>query len=161
MPAVMPPLSTAQPAPSGQPNLIIPVAGVRASDLRDTFTDARSKGRVHNAIDIMAPRGRPVLAVSHGEIVRLFLSDLGGISIYQFSPDKKIVFYYAHLERYAEGLIAGHQARQGEVIAYVGDTGNAGPGNYHLHFAMWHVTNRQRYWDGENINPYPILSQTP
>jgi murein DD-endopeptidase MepM/ murein hydrolase activator NlpD len=141
----------------GSLKLIIPVAGVSATGLRDSFSDGRSEGRAHNAIDIMAPRSTPVLAVADGEIVRLFQSDRGGITIYQLSADKKMVFYYAHLERYAEGLAAGRYARQGEVIGYVGDTGNVVPGNYHLHFAIWLVTDPKRYWDGVNINPYLIL----
>ncbi|HKX28993.1 MAG TPA: M23 family metallopeptidase [Blastocatellia bacterium] len=141
--------------------MIIPVAAVRASDLRDTFNDARSSERQHQAIDIMAPRGTPVLAAADGEIVRLYSSNLGGNTIYQLSRDRKTVFYYAHLDRYVEGLSAGRQAQQGEVIAYVGDTGNAGTGNYHLHFAMWSVDDPKQYWHGVNINPYPILSQAP
>ncbi len=140
--------------------LIIPVAGVRASDLRNNYNDARSEGRIHDAIDIMAPRGTAVLAASDGEITRLFYSDRGGVTLYQLSPDKKAVFYYAHMERYADGLAAGHYARQGQVIAYVGDTGNAGAGNYHLHFSIWLITDPKRYWNGVNINPYPILIST-
>lgn len=141
----------------GTLNLIIPVAGVGPEKLRDTFTDARSEGRVHDAIDIMAPAGTPVLAASDGEIVRLFQSDRGGTTIYQLSADKKLVFYYAHLQRYTEGLAVGKFARQGEVIAYVGDTGNAGAGNYHLHFSIAVLTDPKRYWEGTNINPYSLL----
>jgi len=141
----------------GTLKLIIPVIGVRPEQLQDTFTDARSEGRAHDAIDIMAPAGTPVVAASDGEIVRLFQSDRGGTTIYQLSPDKKLVFYYAHLQRYADGLVAGKFARQGEVIAYVGDTGNAGAGNYHLHFSIAVVADPKRYWEGTNINPYPLL----
>ena len=141
----------------GTLKLIIPVTGVRPEQLQDTFTDARSEGRVHDAIDIMAPAGTPVVAASDGEIVRLFQSDRGGTTIYQLSPDKKLVFYYAHLQRYADGLVAGKFARQGEVIGYVGDTGNAGAGNYHLHFSIAVVADPKRYWEGTNINPYPLL----
>ena len=138
-------------------NLVIPVAGVKPEQLKDTFTDARSEGRAHDAIDIMAPAGTPVLAASDGEIVRLFQSERGGTTIYQLSPDKKLVFYYAHLQSYAEGLVIGKFARQGEVIAYVGDTGNAGAGNYHLHFSISVITDPKRYFGGTNINPYPLL----
>jgi len=141
----------------GTVNLVIPVAGVKPEQLTDTFTDARSEGRAHDAIDIMAPAGTPVLAASDGEIVRLFQSERGGTTIYQLSPDKKLVFYYAHLERYAEGLAAGKFARQGEVIAYVGDTGNAGAGNYHLHFSIAVISDPKRYFGGTNINPYALL----
>ncbi|MEK7832737.1 MAG: M23 family metallopeptidase, partial [Acidobacteriota bacterium] len=119
----------------------------------------RSEGRVHNAIDIMAPLGAAVLAATEGKIVKLFTSERGGITIYQLSTDEKLIFYYAHLERYADGLAEGHLAKQGEVIGYVGDSGNAGAGNYHLHFALWSVADPKRYWDGVNINPYPLLRE--
>jgi murein DD-endopeptidase MepM/ murein hydrolase activator NlpD len=141
----------------GTLKLIIPVAGVRSEQLQDTYTDARSEGRAHDAIDIMAPAGTPVMAASDGEIVRLFQSDRGGTTIYQLNPDKKLVFYYAHLQRYADGLVVGKFARQGEVIGYVGDTGNAGAGNYHLHFSIAVLADPKRYWAGTNINPYPLL----
>ncbi len=141
----------------GKLNLVIPVAGLKPEQLLDTFTEARLEGRSHDAIDIIAPAGTPVLAVSEGEIVRLFQSERGGITIYQLSPDKKLVFYYAHLQRYADEIATGKYVRQGEVIAYVGDTGNAGAGNYHLHFSITALTDPKRYWEGTNINPYPLL----
>lgn len=137
--------------------LIIPVAGVRPDQLLDTFTDSRSEGRTHDAIDIMAPAGTPVLAAADGTIQKLWLSERGGTSIYQVSADQKLIFYYAHLSRYADGLTEGKQVRQGEMIAYVGDTGNAGTGNYHLHFSIAIVPDPKRYWEGTNINPYPLL----
>ena len=137
--------------------LVIPVAGVRPEQLLDTFSDSRSEGRVHDAIDIPAPVGTPVYAVADGEIVRLFQSDRGGTTIYQLSVDKKLVFYYAHLQRYADGIADGKFVRQGEVIGFVGDTGNAGVGNYHLHFSIAIVSDPKRYWEGVNINPYPLL----
>jgi murein DD-endopeptidase MepM/ murein hydrolase activator NlpD len=141
----------------GTLKLIIPVVGVKPDQLMDTFTDARSEGRVHDAIDIPAPAGTPVVAAADGEIVKLFQSERGGTTIYQLSTDKKLVFYYAHLQRYADGLAAGRFVHQGEVIGYVGDTGNAGPGNYHLHFSIAVVADPKRYWEGTNINPYPLL----
>lgn len=141
----------------GTLKLIIPVVGVRPDQLLDTFTDARSEGRAHDAIDIPAPAGTPVVAAADGEIIKLFQSDRGGTTIYQLSPDKKLVFYYAHLLRYADSLVAGKFARQGEVIGYVGDTGNPGGGNYHLHFSIAVVADPKRYWEGTNINPYPLL----
>jgi len=137
--------------------LIIPVAGVKPDQLLDTFTDSRSEGRTHDAIDIMAPAETPVLAAADGQIQKLFQSERGGTTIYQLSADRKLIFYYAHLARYADGLTEGKQVRQGEVIAYVGDTGNAGPGNYHLHFSIAMVADPKRYWEGTNINPYPLL----
>jgi peptidoglycan LD-endopeptidase LytH len=138
--------------------LLIPVQGVRAEGLRDTFTDSRSEGHVHDAIDIMAPRNAPVLAAADGRVVKLFRSEKGGITIYQLaSADEHLVFYYAHLERYADGLAEGHFARRGETIGYVGDTGNAAPGNTHLHFQIYRVADPKRFWTGDNINPYPLL----
>lgn len=138
--------------------LLLPVQGVRAEELRDTFNDSRSEGRVHDAIDIMAPRNSPVLAAADGRIVRLFRSVKGGITLYQLAAaDEHIVLYYAHLERYADGLAEGHFARRGETIAYVGDTGNAAPGNTHLHFQIYRVSDPKHFWTGDNINPYTLL----
>ncbi len=142
------------PAASG---LIIPVAGITRENLVDTFTASRSEGRAHNALDIMAPRGTPVLATTDGRLMRFFESDKGGLTIYQMSVDERTVFYYAHLDRYADNLQTGQMLKCGETIGYVGDTGNSGAGNYHLHFAIWRVTDPKRYWDGENVNPYPLL----
>ena len=143
----------------GTLKLIIPVAGVKPDQLLDTFADARSEGRVHDAIDIPAAAGTSVLAAADGEIVKLFQSERGGTTIYQLSSDRKLVFYYAHLQRYADGLAVGKFVKQGEVIAYVGDTGNAGTGNFHLHFSIAIVADPKRYWEGTNINPYPLLRQ--
>jgi len=137
--------------------LIIPVGGVRAAQLLDTFSAAREDGRVHDAIDIAAPKGTPVLAVAGGKILKLFQSKAGGIAIYQLSGDEKFIYYYAHLDRYADGLGEGRIVTQGETIAYVGDTGNAGAGNYHLHFSIAMTSDPKRWWDGVNINPYPLL----
>jgi murein DD-endopeptidase MepM/ murein hydrolase activator NlpD len=130
---------------------------VRPEQLLDTFDDARSEGRVHDAIDIMAPAGTPVIAATEGKIVKLFQSERGGTTIYQLSPDEKTVYYYAHLQGYAQGLAEGGYVRRGDVIAYVGDTGNAGAGNYHLHFSISAVSDPKRYWEGTSINPYPLL----
>jgi murein DD-endopeptidase MepM/ murein hydrolase activator NlpD len=141
----------------GTLKLIVPVAGVQPNQLLDTFSDSRSEGRVHDAIDIPAAAGTPVLAAAEGQIIKLFQSERGGTTIYQLSKNQKLIFYYAHLQGYADGLTEGKYVRQGEVIGYVGDTGNAGPGNYHLHFSIAVVTDPKRYWEGTNINPYPLL----
>jgi peptidoglycan LD-endopeptidase LytH len=133
------------------------VAGVSKDQLIDTFTAARGDGRVHDAIDIAAPKGTPVLAVAAGRIIRLFPSKAGGTTIYQLSNDEKFIYYYAHLDRYADGLLEGRFVIQGETIAYVGDTGNAGAGNYHLHFSIAMTSDPKRWWQGVNINPYPLL----
>lgn len=159
------PATPAPPAPTGSGSaalsstmrLTMPVKGVRPEQLRDTFTESRSEGREHNAIDIIAPRGTPVLAAVDGRIAKLFRSDKGGITIYQLSTDERTVFYYAHLERYADGLAEGRFARRGETIAYVGDTGNATPGNFHLHFQVYLISDPKNIWDGTPINPYPLL----
>lgn len=152
-----------QPTVAAQPvtasGLIIPVAGVKPESLQDTFTAARSAGRAHNAIDIMAPKGTPVLAADDGKIVRLFQSERGGTTIYQLSVDEHRVYYYAHLDRYADNLHDGQIIHQGDVIGYVGNTGDAGPDNYHLHFSVWNITDPKHFWDGENINPYTLLKK--
>ncbi len=107
----------------------------------------------------MAPRGTPVLAAADGTVLKLFWSERGGNTIYQLGTDGRTVYYYAHLDRYADGLTEGRALRRGEMIGYVGDTGNAGPGNYHLHFAVYIVEDPKRYWDGQPINPYPLLKE--
>jgi peptidoglycan LD-endopeptidase LytH len=139
-------------------SLLIPVRGVRPDQLRDSYADARGGGRVHNAIDIMAPGGTPVLAAADGTIHRLRTGGLGGVTIYQIGEDGRTLYYYAHLQRYAAGIRDGVPVRRGQVIAYVGDTGNAGSGNYHLHFSVGRLTDPSRYWDSENVNPYPLLA---
>jgi murein DD-endopeptidase MepM/ murein hydrolase activator NlpD len=158
LPPAESPTSTPEPANFiGRMDLIIPVAGVRPEQLLDTYSDARSEGRTHDAIDIPAAAETPVLAAADGKIVKLFQSERGGTTIYQLSSNQEMIFYYAHLSHYAEGLNEGNLVKQGDVIAYVGDTGNAGAGNYHLHFSIALVTDPKRYWEGTNINPYPLL----
>jgi murein DD-endopeptidase MepM/ murein hydrolase activator NlpD len=139
--------------------LLIPVAGIRPEQLQDTYTQSRSAGRTHNSIDIMAARNTPVLAAADGQIIKLFNSERGGITLYQLGTDQRTVYYYAHLERYADGITENRFARRGELLGYVGDTGNAGRDNCHLHFAIWLVTDPKRFWDGENVNPYPLLTK--
>ena len=139
--------------------LMIPVVGIKPENLQDTYTQSRSGGRVHNAIDIMAPGGAAVVAVADGEILKFFDSQLGGITIYQLSADKKYIYYYAHLQRRADNLKEKDFVRRGTVIGYVGDTGNSGAGNHHLHFTITVPTDPKRFWDGTDINPYPILKE--
>jgi murein DD-endopeptidase MepM/ murein hydrolase activator NlpD len=138
-------------------NLLIPVSGVKASQLRDTFTQARSEGRQHDAIDIMAPQGTPVLAATDGLVLKLFQSDRGGVTLYELDPSGRYVYYYAHLMRYADDITEGKQLQRGDLIAYVGDTGNAGAGNFHLHFAISKITSLHKWSGGDPINPYPFL----
>jgi peptidoglycan LD-endopeptidase LytH len=155
---VEPPPPLALSTPTDGRSLVIPVSGVTADQLTDTYTASRSGGsRSHDAIDIMAPAGTPVIAAVDGEIARFFDSIPGGITIYQLSDDKKYVYYYAHLQRRADTIKPGDRVAKGTVIGYVGDTGNAGPGNNHLHFSIARVIDPQRIWEGTYINPYPLL----
>lgn len=139
--------------------LTLPVQGLRAAQLTDTFTDARVGGvRSHDAIDIMAPTGTPVLAVEDGRIAKLFFSQGGGgITVYQFDPGERYAYYYAHLDRYADGLQDGQAVRRGQVIGYVGSTGNARVDAPHLHFAITRLGPKKEWWKGDALNPYPIL----
>ncbi len=132
-----------------------------SGELRDSFNDSRSEGRRHNALDIMAPRDTPVLATDDGKVLKLHHSVRGGISLYQSDTSGNYVYFYGHLTRYADGITEGKSVRRGEVIAFVGDTGNAGPGNCHLHFGISRVTETGRWSGGEPINPYPLLSGEP
>ena len=159
IPATAPSAAGPPPADLLQRDLLVPVQGVPRTALQDTFNDARSEGRVHDAIDIMAPRYTPVLAVDAGRIVKLFTSRLGGLTIYQFDPTETYCYYYAHLDHYAPGLQEGMQAARGQVIGYVGFTGNASPEGPHLHFAIFRLKPEKHWWEGEAINPYPILRQ--
>ena len=137
--------------------LTLPVDGIGRGDLRDTFADARGGGRAHEAIDIMAPRHTPVRAVEDGTIQKLFESAAGGLTIYQFEPSGTFTYYYAHLDRYADGLAEGQTVKRGDIIGYVGSTGNAAPNAPHLHFAIFRLGPERQWWRGEPINPYPIL----
>jgi murein DD-endopeptidase MepM/ murein hydrolase activator NlpD len=137
-------------------DLEMPVAGVDEGDLRDNFSDARG-ARAHEALDIMAPRHTPVRAVEDGRIAKLFNSKAGGLTIYHFDPSETFTYYYAHLDRYAAGLAEGQRVRRGQVIGFVGSTGNASEDAPHLHFAIFRLTPERQWWKGEPINPYPIL----
>jgi murein DD-endopeptidase MepM/ murein hydrolase activator NlpD len=137
--------------------LTLPVQGIKKDDLRDTFNELRGGTRRHEAIDILAPRNTPVFAVEDGKVARLFLSDAGGITMYQYDPTETYVYYYAHLERYAEGLKEGDSVKRGQVIGYVGTTGNAPRDTPHLHFAIFKMTNDKRWWQGTPIDPYSVL----
>ncbi len=139
-------------------NLLIPVDGVTPGQLHDTFYSTRSEGRMHQALDIMAPHDTPVLAADDGRVMKLHKSDRGGIMVYQSDPSGIYVYYYGHLSHYADGLFEGKQLKRGEVIAYVGDTGNAGAGNYHLHFGISKMSLPSKWSGGEPINPYPLLT---
>jgi murein DD-endopeptidase MepM/ murein hydrolase activator NlpD len=143
-------------APSG---LIVPVSGVRPEQLVDTFTAARSGGRSHDAIDIMAPLGTPVVAAAAGTVEKAFVSERGGNTLYIRSPDRRTIYYYAHLDRYAPGLAESRSVRQGEVIGTVGFSGDANPAAPHLHFEIQPTTPESGWWQHQgSLNPYPLLS---
>ncbi|QAY78997.1 M23 family metallopeptidase [Sphingosinicella sp. BN140058] len=144
----------------GPTGLAIPVAGIKASQLADTYSQSRAGGaRVHNAIDIMAPAGTPVVAAAPGTVEKLFFSDGGGgITAYVRSADKAWTFYYAHLQAYAPGLHEGQAVKQGDAIGLVGSTGNANPAGPHLHFAINRMAAGEDWHEGTPINPYPLLA---
>jgi len=138
--------------------LLLPVEGIAATQLVDTYTAARSGGRSHGAIDIMAPRGSLVVSATDGTVERLHRSSLGGITAYVRSDDGDWVYYYAHLDSYAPGLEAGQRIRRGDPIGRVGSSGNAHPQWPHLHFAMYRMENGARWYQGRPVNPYPLLA---
>lgn len=143
-------------APAG---LLLPVQGIDIADVHDTFDDARGSERQHEALDVMAPAGTPVLAVADGTIEKLFTSDRGGLTIYQFEPTGQYVYYYAHLQAYAPGIVEGQPVRRGDVLGTVGSTGNADPAAPHLHFAIFRLTPEKQWWTGEPVNPYPLIER--
>lgn len=137
--------------------LLVPVAGVQPASLSDQYELGRGKDRKHEAIDIMAPAGTPVLAVDDGRIAKLFTSKPGGLTVYHFDPAQRLSYYYAHLQAYAPGLREGMEVRRGDLIGYVGSTGNANPQAPHLHFAVFRLGTPAKWWEGEAVNPYPAL----
>lgn len=151
-------LAPREPAePSG---LQIPVAGVRAGDLKDTWGAPRSGGRTHKGIDIFAPAGTPVLAAADAVVVERRSERLGGTTLYLRDTDATTVYYYAHLQGYRSGLKEGHLVRRGEVVGYVGRTGNV-QGGAHLHFSVFTITHPNRWWRGRDLNPYALLVADP
>jgi hypothetical protein len=137
--------------------LLVPVAGVRATRIADSYLDGRSGGRTHYAVDIMAPRGTPVLAADAGRIWRLRTGGIGGITVYALDPEERIVYYYAHLDRYHPGLAEGMAIARGDTLGYVGTTGNAPADAPHLHFQLAMVGPDRRYWTGLPVDPLPYL----
>jgi murein DD-endopeptidase MepM/ murein hydrolase activator NlpD len=138
-------------------HLQVPVSGVDPDKLVRSYHDARSGGREHEALDILAPRGTPVVAVEDGTVAKLFDSKAGGLTLYQFDPGKQYAYYYAHLDRYADGIKEGDRLRRGQVIGFVGTTGNAPKDTPHLHFAVFRLTADKHWWEGTPIDPYDIL----
>ena len=144
---------------AGTERLIIPVAGVRPDKLTDNYNDRRGGTRTHEALDIMAPRGTPVVAVADGRIVKLFNSRPGGLTVYEFDAGESVAYYYAHLDHYAAGLYEGKAVAQGEVIGYVGTTGNAPKNTPHLHFQVMRFVDARTWWNGPPFDPRPYLAQ--
>lgn len=142
----------------GRRHLLLPVQGLRREQLRDSFSEGRA-GHLHEALDIMAARNTPVMAVEDGRLTKLFFSAQGGNTIYQFDPSETYAYYYAHLERYADGLHEGDQLRRGQVIGYVGTSGNAPPQSPHLHFAIFRLTADKQWWKGTALDPYLVFTQ--
>ncbi len=162
-PASSPVITRSSPvqAVQGAP-LAVPVSGVLPTQLSDTWGDSRAGGaRLHQAIDIMAPAGTPVMAAAPGLVEKVFTSEAGGLTLYVRSPDRAWSYYYAHLAGYAPGMREGLTVRRGTLLGYVGDTGNAGAGNTHLHFAVSRMRPNDRWWQGEPLNPYPLLAGAP
>jgi murein DD-endopeptidase MepM/ murein hydrolase activator NlpD len=142
-------------------HLLVPVQGVAASALHDNFVEQRGGGRAHEALDIMAPRGTPVLSADDGRVAKLFTSKAGGLTVYVASPDGRYMLYYAHLDHYRAGLAEGATVRKGDVLGYVGSTGDASPDAPHLHFAIARVADPKQWWGGTPIDPYPVLAPSP
>ena len=139
--------------------LTVPVSGVTRSAIRDSWGEARNGGaRAHHGTDIPAPAGAPVVAAGAGTIEKLFQSRLGGTTLYVRSADGRWIHYYAHLAGYAPGLHEGQRVGAGDLLAFVGDTGDAGAGNYHLHFGLQRMRPGERWWQGEDVDPYPLLA---
>src|SRR4029077_3030191 len=162
-----PELVTEVPRPKGEadrslpeipqgPHISMPLGGVDPKTLTDSFHQARG-GHTHEALDIMAPRGTPVLAVAEGNVVKLFNSKQGGLTVYQFDNSGTWCYYYAHLDRYAPTLKEGMLLRKGDVLGYVGSTGDASPNAPHLHFAVFQLGPEKHWWQGTAIDPLPLL----
>jgi peptidoglycan LD-endopeptidase LytH len=139
-------------------DLKLPVDGVDRKDLRNTFAEARGS-RTHEALDILVPRGTKVRAVEDGRVQKLFTSKAGGLTIYEFDATQTFAYYYAHLDRYEDGLREGQMVKRGDVIGYVGSTGNASPDAPHLHFAIFRLGPEKQWWKGDPINPYFVLTE--
>ncbi len=145
-------------AAASMPKLMVPVDGMKYAQLSDNFDQPRGAERHHEALDIMAPTGTKVFAVADGKIAKLFNSKPGGLTVYEFDTTEKYAYYYAHLDKYAEGLKEGASIKRGDLIGYVGFTGNANPASPHLHFAVIELTPEKQWWKGTPLNPYPLMA---
>ncbi len=137
--------------------LVVPVAGIAKSALRDTYTEMRGGTRLHEALDIAAPRGTPVLSAAPGRVLKLFNSKPGGLMVYAADSTERFILMYGHLDAYQPGLAEGQALRRGQQLGVVGTTGNAPPTAPHLHFAVARSANVKEWWKGAPVNPYPLL----
>jgi len=162
-PASAPVASPAAPGPEASPSvaLRVPVEGVAPDAIADSWGQSRASGaRAHEGTDILAPAGTPVVAAAPGTVEKLFYSEGGGgITLYVRSPDRRWSYYYAHLQGYAPGIREGLAVKPGDRLGFVGDTGNAGAGNFHLHFGVSRTRPEERWWEGQPVNPYPLLAR--
>lgn len=136
---------------------IVPISGIPAAKLPDTFNELRGGTRKHEALDILAPRGTPVHSADDGTVIKLFTSKAGGLTAYVTGPAQRFMYYYAHLDAYAKGLTEGQTVRKGDILGYVGTTGDADPNVPHLHFAIARIGNIKEWWKGEPIDPTTVL----
>lgn len=155
-PAVAAPPAAVEAQPTAPRALLIPVEGVARHQLVDTF-EARRGMRRHRALDIMAPRGTRVLAAVDGEVAKVYRHVLGGLSVYQYDAARRYSYYYAHLDAYAPGLTEGAWLRRGDLVGFVGSTGNAPASAPHLHFAVLELGPERKWWKGTPVNPYPLF----
>jgi peptidoglycan LD-endopeptidase LytH len=154
-----PPVKSEPTATVGVTSLRLPIDGMNMDSVKGSFYEGRT-GHRHEAVDILAPRNTPVRAVQAGTIAKLFFSKQGGITLYQFDPSGRLCYYYAHLQRYADNLHEGDAVSQGQILGYVGTTGNAPPNTPHLHFAVFELGDDRRWWKGTAIDPYPLLKSS-
>jgi murein DD-endopeptidase MepM/ murein hydrolase activator NlpD len=140
-------------------HLRLPIDGEDIESFKGGFAETRGGARPHEAVDMLAPRNTPVRAVESGTIAKLFTSKAGGLTIYQFDPSGHLCYYYAHLERYADGLKDGQAVSQGDVIGYVGTTGNAPVNTPHLHFAVFELNADRHWWQGRPLDPYLVFKE--
>lgn len=141
--------------------LAVPVAGYARAAIQDSWGDVRGDGaRAHHGTDIIAPAGARVVAAAAGTVEKLFESRLGGTTLYVRSTDGQWVYYYAHLGGYAPDVREGMKVQARQLLGFVGDTGDAGPGNFHLHFGVQRMRPGERWWQGEDVNPYPLLARS-
>lgn len=140
-----------------QHKLSLPVQSVNVGNIRNSFNEMRGD-HIHEAVDILAPRDTPVVAVEDGKIAKLFYSVRGGNTIYHFDPTETYCYYYAHLDRYAPDIREGQYIKRGQIIGYVGTSGNAPKDTPHLHFAIFKLNPDKKWWQGTPIDPYPLLA---